>query len=102
MLVRAESECTVVRQGRRELHHLVFAVSKVHHGRVRRGEVRPSYSKTCRAFSAPDSESHQARRIGVRPVPRKWHDAAAELTERVCYGLELDPKYVEIGRASCR
>ena len=23
--------------------------------------------------------------------------AAAELTERICYGIELDPKYVDVG-----
>ena len=34
LLVRAEEECAVVREGRRELHHLAFAIAEIHHGRV--------------------------------------------------------------------
>lgn len=33
-----------------------------------------------------------ARKLGITEVPV----AAAELTERICYGLELDPKYVDV------
>jgi DNA modification methylase len=35
-------------------------------------------------------------RIRHRPHPLAEAPAAAELTERVCYGIELDPKYVDV------
>ena len=42
VLVRAQEERSLVRQGRRELDDLGFAVAEVHHGRIGRGEVRSS------------------------------------------------------------
>ncbi len=34
LLVCAEEECAVVREGRRELHHLAFAIAEIYHGRI--------------------------------------------------------------------
>jgi hypothetical protein len=64
----------VVRQGRRELNRLGFALTQVHHGWIRRGAVRPSDAKACRADAAPDPQPRQARRTGVRAVPGQRHD----------------------------
>ena len=55
LLVRAEEECALVRQGRRELHDLGFALAQVHHGRLRRGEVRSSHAEAGRADAAARS-----------------------------------------------
>ena len=70
VLVRPKEERAVVRQSRRELDHLGFAVAEVHHGRVRRGQVRSSDSEARRTDAAPDSEPSPAGRAGVRAVPR--------------------------------
>jgi hypothetical protein len=56
-----------------------------------------------KANAAPPLPENPVSRVGdlwicgkLRPVPGIWNDAgAAELTERVCLGLELDPKYVD-------
>ena len=70
---------------------------EVHHGRLEGGEVRPSNAEAGRADAAPDPESHQARRAGLRSVPRQRHHARRRRdTGRVCCGIELDPKYVDV------
>ena len=60
LLVREKEECSLVRQSRREFHHLGVTVAQVHHGWFRRGEVRPPHAETGRSDASPDPESHQA------------------------------------------
>src|ERR1022692_4569790 len=66
----AEEERTLVWEGRRELDRLGFRVTKVHHGRLRRGQVRPSDAIADRSDAAAHFEPYQARGIGLRAVPR--------------------------------
>ena len=62
-----------------------------------RREVRPSHAETCGVDAAADPEPYQAWRTGLRPFLGSGTTlAAAEQTERVCCGLELDPKYVDV------
>ena len=73
-----------------------FSVAEVHHGRSRRGEVRSSHAEAGGADAAAIL-NHSARGLGLRPLPGIGTTlAAAELTGRLCYGLELDPKYVDV------
>ena len=51
-------------------------------GGSRRGEVRPSHAEARRSDAAPDPESHQARRIGLRAIPGQRHDAGRRGTHR--------------------
>jgi ParB-like chromosome segregation protein Spo0J len=67
-LLREEKERALVREGRRELDNLGFALAQVHHGRQRRGEVRPSHAEAGRFDAAPDPKPHKARRVGLRTL----------------------------------
>ena len=51
-------------------------------GGSRRGEVRSSDAEAGRPDAAPDPEPHQARRIGLRAVPRQRDDAGGRGTDR--------------------
>ena len=62
LLVRAQEERSLVREGGRELDHLGFALAEVHHGRIGGGEVRSSDAEAGRADAAADPEPHQAWR----------------------------------------
>jgi hypothetical protein len=87
----------VVRQGRRELHGVGFGFAEVHHGGIGRREVRPPDAEAGRSDAAPDPEPHQAWRNSLRTISGIGDNPpAAELTERVCMGIELDPKYVDV------
>jgi hypothetical protein len=61
----AQEERAVVRQSRRELDGVGFAIAQVHHGRLRRREVRPPDPKTSPADAEADPEPHQTRRVGL-------------------------------------
>ena len=62
------------------------------------GEVRSSHAEAGRADAAADPESHRRGELVYDPFLGSGTTLAAgpELTERVCYGLELDPKYADV------
>ena len=61
MLVRAEEERALVRQGGRELDDLGGAVAEVRHGWERRNEVRSPDAETGGTDAAADPEPYEAR-----------------------------------------
>ena len=82
---------------RGEHNDLGRGIPKDDHGRIGRGEVRSSDPEAGRADAATNSQSHKAGRAGVRTLSRQWHNTRRRGdTERVCYGIELDPKYVDV------
>ncbi len=54
--------------------------------------------KPVELYATANAEPHQARRGRLRAP--SWgaepRSRLQELTERVCYGIELDPKYVDV------
>jgi hypothetical protein len=97
VLVRAEEERSVVWQGRREFHDLGVPKSEIHLRRLRRREVRPPHPEACGTHAAPAAEPHEARESVYDPFLGSGTTlAAAEIKERVCWGIELDAKYVDI------
>jgi hypothetical protein len=53
--------------------------------------------KARRFDAAPDTKPHQAGHLVYEPFLGSGTTlAAAELTERVCMGIELDPKYLDV------
>jgi len=73
VLVRAEEERALVREGRRKLYDLDLSLAEVHHGRFRRDQIRSPNSKACRTDAAPDPEPRQEGRDGLRSLPGEWH-----------------------------
>src|SRR5215469_7056462 len=66
---------------------MVIAFSEVHHGRLQgtRGwQAGSPDAKASRADEAPDPEPYQARRVGLRAIPGKWHDARGRGTYGAC------------------
>ena len=97
MLVRPKEECSLVRQGRREFDRLGFRVAEVHHGRLRRRQIRPPHTETSRSDAAPILNHTNRGEIVYDPFLGSGTTlAAAELAERICFGIELDPKYVDV------
>src|ERR1039458_7718191 len=65
VLVRAEEERAMVRQGWREFHDLGMPKSEIHLRRLRRRKVRSPDAEASRTHAAPAVESHEARRSGL-------------------------------------
>ena len=57
-------------------------LAEVHHGRLGRREVRPSNAEARRSDAQADPEPHQARRAGLRAVPRQRNDTGRRRTDR--------------------
>ena len=94
MLVRSKEKRALVRQGRGELNHLGVAVTEVHHGRL---EHDHPTQKPVDLMRRPILNHTKRGELVYEPFLGSGTTlAAAELTERVCCGIELDPKYVDV------
>jgi DNA modification methylase len=97
MLVRAEEERAMVRKGRQEFHDLGFTESEIHHGLLRGREVRSPTQKPIDLMRRPILNYLKRSELVCEPFSGSGTTlAAAELTERVCCAIELDPKYVDV------
>src|SRR4051812_18566310 len=62
-----------------------------------RSHPRKKWARRLRDLSPPDTTHTKRRDLVYEPFLGSGTTlAAAELTERVCCGMELDPKYVDV------
>jgi hypothetical protein len=80
VLVCTQEERAMVRQGRRELHHLGVALAEIHYGRLRRAKVR-SPDAEARGSNAA-SQPPKARRISLRALSRQRNHPGSCRTHR--------------------
>src|ERR1017187_8323232 len=62
-------------------------------------KVRPSPSRVaCLSVSACHLFTTTSTNFGSSSIPKQTRSviSAAEITERVCFGMELDPKFVDV------
>ena len=97
MLVRAKEERTLVWESWRELDDLGVALAQVPHGRSDEDKFDHPTQKPVELMRRPILNHTKAGELVYDPFLGSGTTlAAAEATERVCYGLELDPKYVDV------
>jgi DNA modification methylase len=97
LLVCSQEERSLVRETGQELDDLGFAFAEVHHGRIGRGEVRSSDPEAVELMQNPILNHTKPGELVYEPFLGSGATlAAAEMTQRVCYGLDLDPKYADV------
>jgi DNA modification methylase len=97
VLVPPKEERSVVREGRRELDDLGFASPKFIMGGSDEEKFDHPTQKPVELMRRPILNHTKRGEAVYDPFLGSGTTlAAAELTERVCYGLELDPKYVDV------
>jgi DNA modification methylase len=98
VLVCEEEKRSLVWEGGRELDDLGFAISEVHYGRqATRTKYDHPTQKPVDLMRRPILNHLKRGGLVFDPFLGSGTTlAAAELTERVCLGMELDPKYVDV------
>jgi DNA modification methylase len=96
-LVRPKEERSLVREGGQELDHLGVAFSEIHHEWSDEEKFDHPTQKPVELMRKPILNHTKAGELVYDPFLGSGTTlAAAELTKRVCYGLELDPKYADV------
>jgi hypothetical protein len=76
---------------------LGLAIAEIHYGCIGWREVRSPDSEAGGIDAAADPELTKRGELVYEPFLGSGTTlGAAEVTQRVCYGLELDPKYVDV------
>jgi DNA modification methylase len=97
LLVRPQEERRVVRQARRELYDLGLSVPKFIMGGSDEDKFDHPTQKPVDLMRRPILNHLRRGELVYDPFLGSGTTlAAAEITERVCYGIELDPKYVDV------
>jgi DNA modification methylase len=97
VLVRPEEERSLVWKGWRELNDLVFSVTKFIMGASGEEKFDHPTQKPVELMRRPILNHTKPGELVYEPFLGSGTTlAAAELTERVCCGIELDPKYVDV------
>ena len=96
MLVGAKEKRALVREGRREFHRPGLAFAKVHHECSDEQKFDHPTQKPVELMRRPILNHTRRRELAYNAFLGSGATlAAAELTKRICFGIELDPKLVD-------
>jgi DNA modification methylase len=97
MLVRQEKERSLVRQGRRELYDLGFSFPKFIMGGSKEEKFDHPTQKPVELMRRPILNHTKRGELVYDPFLGSGTTlAASQATDRICYAIELDPKYVDV------